>query len=128
MLPNYQKIKRFALNNGIEVMSLDTDGDCSQLIPVFMEGGINLLLPFEVMPQNDIIEYRKKYPKLGILGGIDKIKISEGKAAIDKELGRISKMLEYPGYIPNLDHLVHPEISWDDFQYFVYQLKKLIGV
>ena len=128
MMPNYQKIKVFADAHNIPVISLDTDGDCSELVPLFIESGINLILPFEVAAGCDILEYRKKYPGLGIMGGIDKQEIAKGKKAIDRELERISNMFKQPGYLPALDHLIHPEISWEDFRYFVYRLKEIIGV
>jgi hypothetical protein len=126
MLPNYKKIREFADANGIEIVSLDTDGDVDELIPLFMESGINLLLPFEVAAGADINEYRRLYPRLSIMGGINKLEIAKGKAAIDSELSRLVPVMSKPGYFPALDHLVHPEISWDDFKYFVYRLKEMI--
>ena len=126
MSPNYNKIKKFADANNIPIFSLDTDGNVSTLTPIFMESGINLLFPFEVAAGSDIIEFRKKYPKLGIMGGIDKQEIAKGKESIDRELKRISAMFDQPGYIASLDHLIHPEISWEDFRYFVFRLKEII--
>ena len=79
MMPNYKKIKAFADAHNIPVFSLDTDGDCSELVPLFMECGINLIFPFEVAAGCDILEYRKKYPKLCIMGGIDKQEIAKRK-------------------------------------------------
>lgn len=128
MMPNYKRIKAFADAHNIPVISLDTDGNCSDIVPLFMECGINLLLPFEVAAGSDIVDYRRKYPDLGIMGGIDKREIAKGKEAIDRELERISEMFQKPGYLAALDHLVHPEISWEDFRYFVYRLKDIIGV
>jgi len=126
MMPNYTKIAAFASENNIPVFSLDTDGDCSQLVPLFVECGINLVLPFEVAAGCDIIKYRKKYPDLCIMGGIDKREIARGKAAIDMELDRIDSLLHSSGYWPALDHLIHPEISYNDFKYFVSSLKERI--
>jgi len=128
MAPNYKKIKTFADAHSIPIYSLDTDGDCSQLVPIFVECGINLMFPFEVAAGSDINAYRARYPRLCIMGGIDKQKIAEGRAAILRELDRVSPMLEQPGYIPALDHLIHPEISWDDFCFFMERLKSMIGV
>ena len=128
MMPNYKKIKAFADANKIPIFSLDTDGDCSELVPLFMESGINLIFPFEVAAGSDINVYRKKYPNLCIMGGIDKQEIAKGRQAIDRELERIKGMFDYSGYIAALDHLPHPQISWDDFQYFVNHLKKIIGL
>jgi uroporphyrinogen decarboxylase len=128
MMPNYKKIMAFADVQGIKIFSLDTDGDCSKLIPLFMECGINLIFPFEVAAGCDIVAYRKQYPNLGIMGGIDKQEIAKGKACIDRELKRIAEVFKHSGYIPALDHLIHPEISWEDFNYFVSRLKQMIGV
>lgn len=128
MMPNYKRIKAFADAHDIAIFSLDTDGDCSELIPLFMESGINLIYPFEVAAGCDILAIRKQYPKLAIMGGIDKREIAKGKEAIDRELERIREMFSYNGYFPALDHLIHPEISWEDFQYFVQRLKEMIGV
>lgn len=69
MLPNYKKIKAFADAHGIPVIALDTDGDCSELVPLFMEGGINTMMPFEVAAGSDIVKYRRQYPDLCIMGG-----------------------------------------------------------
>jgi len=128
MAPNYKRIKAFADDHDIPIFSLDTDGDCSQLVPVFMECGINLIFPFEVAAGCDINAYRAHYPNLCIMGGIDKREIAKGREAILRELDRVSAMLEQPGYIPALDHLIPPEISWEDFCFFMERLKQMIGV
>jgi len=126
MVPNYKKIRSFADDHGIHTVMLDTDGNVDDLIKVYMDGGINALMPFEVRAGCDIVEYRKKYPGLCIMGGIDKIEIAKGREAIDAELRRIEPMFDHPGYWPALDHLTHPDVSWDDYCYFNRSLKKLI--
>lgn len=127
MMPQYLKIRKFADEHDIPVIALDTDGDCEELAPLFLESGINILLPFEVAAGSDILEYRKKYPKLSIMGGIDKIEIAKGREAINKELERVADIFKHPGYFAALDHLIHPEISWEDYKYFVKRLKDYIG-
>ena len=53
------------------------------------------------------------------MGGIDKVKISAGREAIDEELeSKLPFMFEQGGYIAHLDHLANAEISWDDFCYY----------
>lgn len=128
MMPNYKKIKAFADKHNIPIFSLDTDGNCSELVPLYMECGINLIFPFEVASGCDINEYRRKYPDLCIMGGIDKQEIAKGREAIDIELQRVGEMFKHTGYIPALDHLIHPEISFEDFKYFVERLKEMIGI
>ena len=126
MMPCYKRIAAFAKAHDIPVFSLDTDGDCSELVPLFMESGINMIFPFEVAAGSDVVDYRKKYPNLGIMGGINKIEIAKGRDAIDRELARLAPMFDKNPYIAMLDHLIPPEISWEDFNYFVERLRDII--
>ena len=126
MLPNYRKIRKFCDAHGITAFSVDTDGNCDELCGLYMEAGVNYIYPFEVAAGCDVNAYREKYPKLCMMGGIDKQAIALGHDAIDVELARIKPMLKHTGYIPALDHLIHPQISWDDFNYYTFKLKEMI--
>ncbi len=127
MMPAYQKVTRFLKDHGVSVILVDSDGNVDQLIPLFLESGLTGMYPFEVQAGNDIVAIREQYPKMHILGGIDKIKISQGKAAIDAELeSKIPFMLKKLGYLPHIDHLVHPGVSWDDFCYYRKRLNEMI--
>lgn len=126
MLPNYKRLKDFADKHNIPVMQVDTDGYCEELIPLFAEGGVNMMLPFEVAAGCDVVELRRKYPYMSMLGGIDKREIAKGSKFIDLELERISVLLNKTGYFPALDHLIHPEISYNDYSYFVNQLISMV--
>ena len=127
MLPNYQKIRDFADAHGIRIFSVDTDGDCSQLIPLFMSAGVNCMFPFEVQAGCDINQFAAEYPELCIMGGINKQALWKDKAAIDAELERVSGMFR-PGvrYIPAPDHLIPPEVSFENFSYFIKRLKTML--
>lgn len=126
MVPNYRKIKKFCIRHEIPILMLDTDGNCEKIIPVLLEGGINLLLPFEVAAGSDVVAYREQFPELAMLGGIDKQQIALGKEAVDKELERIAPLLSGTHYLPALDHMIHPDISWEDFCYYSRKLKAMI--
>ncbi|GAJ10613.1 unnamed protein product, partial [marine sediment metagenome] len=39
ILPCYKKITAFAKDSGIDIITVDTDGNCWELIPLFLEGG-----------------------------------------------------------------------------------------
>jgi uroporphyrinogen decarboxylase len=55
------------------------------------------------------------------------MKIAEGKKAIDEELNsKVPLMLRLGGYIPHIDHHVHPDISWKDFIYYRTRLNEII--
>ena len=128
MTPCYKKIVKYARDNNIAVVSVDTDGNMDTLMPLLAESGINLVLPFEVQAGCNIVEFKRQYPNICLCGGIDKLEIAKGRAAIDKELDRIAPLLGGTGYIPALDHLVHPDVSFADFSYFVGELRRrLVG-
>jgi len=125
MMPCYDRIAAFAKEAGVRVISVDTDGNCGELVPIFMRHGVNLVYPFEVQAGNDIRKYRRKYPKLGILGGLDKRALASGRRAIDKEVEKAREMVRHGRYIPGYDHLVPPDVPWENF---VYSAKKLKDV
>lgn len=121
-----QKFKDLCDKYDIPVFMVDTDGNCEELIPIFAEAGVNLMLPFEVAAGCDVVAWREKYPYMAMMGGIDKRDIAKGKEAIDRELERISPLLNKPGYFPALDHLIPPEISYEDYKYFVNRLIEMV--
>jgi len=128
MMPNYLKIVDFAKQNDISIVSVDTDGNMDVMMPLLAESGINLVLPFEVQAGCDIVEISKQFPDICLHGGIDKRKLVLSHADIDEELDRISEMFKVSTYIPALDHLPHPEISFSNFCYFIKRLKEIISL
>jgi len=62
-----------------------------------------------------------------MMGGIDKRALVAGKEAIDRELeARIPFMLKRGGYIPTVDHLVPPDVSFENFRYYREKLNGMI--
>jgi uroporphyrinogen decarboxylase len=98
------------------------------MMRVLNETGINLVMPFEVQAGCDVVKIKKEYPDICLFGGIDKRALAIDKKAIDAELDRVEPLLHQSGYMPALDHLVHPEISLENFRYFVTELKKRLGI
>jgi len=128
MLPAYNKFTSFLKDYGVRNIVVDTDGNCWKLIPLFLEGGVTGLLPMEVAAGMNIIEVRKEFPKLQIMGGIDKRALIKGKKEIDRELeNKISFMLKKGGYIPYVDHHVPPDVSLENFVYYRSRLNKIIN-
>jgi uroporphyrinogen decarboxylase len=127
MMPNYRKIRDFASANDIPIISVDTDGKVDELVPIMMENGVNFIYPFEVQAGCDVEDYRSKYPRLGIFGGLDKRALARDKEAIDQELARAARMLPLGGYLPGPDHLVPPDVSWKNYAYFMRGVRDLIG-
>lgn len=126
MIPNYRKIRKFADKNGIPIFSVDTDGWIGELLPLFIEGGVNLVWPFEVAADSDITKLGRQHPDLCIMGGIDKRELAKSRDAIDRELERIAPMFERGKYIAGLDHGIPPDVSWENMKYYTRRLRGYI--
>ena len=124
--PYYKRLIGFLKSRGIKYFSVDCDGKVDELIPLFIEAGINIMYPFERQAGNDLIAIRKKYPGLGIIGGFDKNSLYNGKEYIDKELDAISWLIKQGGYIPFADHAIPPNSSWENFKYYRNKLNDII--
>lgn len=124
--PFYKKICSFIKGKGVKIIFVDTDGDCNELIPLFMEAGVTGLYPMEVSAGMDIVAVRKKYPDLQIMGGIPKSDIALGKKRIDEFLGPVEWTLKQGGYIPFGDHFIPPEVPWEEFKYYREKLNIMI--
>ena len=81
----------------------------------------------EVAAGCDVNAWQKKYPTLGMMGGIDKRALARGPAAIDRELHRIQPAVAAGRYIPELDHLIPDDVSWDHYSYYATALRHLVG-
>lgn len=125
MMPCYDRIAAFARAHGVRLISVDTDGDCTELVPVMMEHGVNVFFPFEVQAGCDILAFRKNYPTLGILGGLDKRALAAGRPEIDREVDKAARMAEKGCYVPGFDHLIPPDVPWKNFCYAAEELQKV---
>lgn len=124
--PPYRRIHAFARAHDIPVISVDTDGDPDKITPPMIAAGVNLLFPVEVAAGCDINDWQRRYPELGLMGGIDKRVLAQDKAAIDRELERIRPAIARGRYIPDLDHLIPDDVSWDNYCYYADALKKIV--
>lgn len=114
---------------GCKVIILDSDGYIGELIPLWIESGINCCIPVEVAAGNDIVEYRRKFGKnMAYIGGIDKRAIAKGGDIMEQEVYRVvPPLLKQGGYIPACDHGVPPDISWQNFLAYSKLLASLQG-
>jgi uroporphyrinogen decarboxylase len=126
LLPPYRRLTRFLKDMGVDIIIVDSDGDVSQLIPLWIEGGVTCLLPFEVRAGMDVVAVGRRYPRLGLLGGIDKHEIAKGRQAIDAELARVlPPMVRRGGYVVALDHWVPGYIGLADYTYYVERVREI---
>ena len=127
MLPFYKKLCGFFRDHGIKNIQVDTDGNAWRLIPLFLEGGVTCLFPMEVAAGMDVAKLREAFPTLQMIGGVDKKELMKDKKAIDRYLEeKIFPTMKKGGYIPMVDHLVPPDVSWENFSYYRNRLNEEI--
>ena len=126
MVPYYKQMTDFLRGRGIKAIFVDTDGDCFDIIPIFLEGGVTGMYPIEASCGMDILQVRNTFPDLQVMGGIPKFEISHGKKRIDEILEPVKKMLKKGGYIPFGDHLISPGVHWEDFKYYRLKLNSIM--
>ncbi|MCK4909803.1 MAG: hypothetical protein KAS70_07880 [Planctomycetes bacterium] len=125
--PGYIKVRRKLEEYGIKLLSIDSDGDVEQLVGPWFEAGVNVQFPIEIGTwQADPMKYRKKYGKeLRIIGGINKLELEKGPAAIDAEIARRIPLMEDGGFIPMPDHLITPDTSLENYKYYLEKIRSL---
>lgn len=121
--PYYARLVPFLHQRGLKCF-LDTDGQVSELIPWFLEKGVDGILPMERMAGNDLPRIRQKHPQLCILGGFDKTVMHKGETAIRAEFERLLPIMKNGGYILGVDHQTPPEVSLENYYLFVRLLKE----
>ena len=128
MLPRYRRVIDHLRSKGVNWFCLDSDGDVSSLIPVWLDAGINILYPFEVQCGMDVVQVRREYGRdLRLWFGIDKRALAEGPTAIDAELRRVAPLVAEGGYVAGLDHSLPPDVSYPHFRYYMERLSDLVN-
>ncbi|MDR1636389.1 MAG: hypothetical protein LBR93_03540 [Treponema sp.] len=126
--PHYAEAARTARECGIKIIDVDSDGLIDNLLPLWLEAGVNMLHPFEVQAGMDVNRVRKTFGyNFAIRGGVDKRALARGKKEIDGEIERIRPVYEAGRYIPSADHAVPPDVSFYNYQYYLEKLKTMLG-
>jgi len=125
MLPRYKVMTARLREKGVPYILLDSDGNIDELIPIWLDAGIDGVVPMEAQAGMDTAVYRRKYPKLLMLGGVNKMALAGGREAIDAEMDKIRRTLDSGGLIPWFDHGLPHDVSYDSFLYYVEKLRPL---
>jgi uroporphyrinogen decarboxylase len=126
--PSYVRWAKLARAAGCPIVGMDSDGYIGELIPIWIESGINVCDPIEVAAHCDILEFRRRFGRrMAYRGGVDKRAMAEGGAAIRAELKRVEPVVRDGGYIPSCDHGVPPDVSWPNFVDYSRLLAQMTG-
>lgn len=123
MLPYYKKIIPEIKKYGTKVF-VDSDGDISKAIPWFLEAGVDGVLPLERQAGVDLIQYRKEFPNLLMIGGFDKMCMLKGKEEIEAEVERLLPVLRSGRYLIGMDHQTPPGVTMENYRFYLSLLRK----
>lgn len=128
IMPHMKPVMRLLRQHGIDVIWTDCDGRILDLIPLWLEVGLNCMFPLEVNPGNDPVALKKEYGReILIAGGFNKFALHEGREAILQELLRLEPAVAEGGFIPHVDHRAPAQITWDDYCYYVWEKCHMLG-
>ena len=129
VMPRYKRISKKLHAHGIDLWYTDCDGDVRHILPYFLEGGINCLFPFEVNGCAHPAELLNEYgTQLRIMGGFDKIQLRDGKEAIKKYMESLVPLVKRGGYIPFCDHRCPPDVTPENYLYYLDLKEKMFGM
>ncbi len=128
-LPRYRRVADLASRYGYRQISVDSDGNIDALLPLWIEGGVNLFWPLEVQAGMDINELQASYGRQATwIGGIHKHRLTGGEKAIATELERVRPAMERGGYIPTLDHCCPADVSFENFLTYLRLRHEILGL
>ena len=124
---HYKKRTDLCRRYGIDVISLDCDGVTEKLLPTWFENGVNTMFPIEIGTWGDQFEPARKKFGTGMLGvgGMDKTALRKDKAAVDKEIERMKRLVGLGGFLPCPDHRLMPGTKFELVQYYTEEIKKI---
>ncbi len=124
----YSRVMTAAAERGCAISMVDCDGNPHDIVANWLRQGVNIMFPLEVAAGVDPGAWRDEFGmELRLRGGIDKKAVAIGGAAIDREFERIRGPFEQGGFIPHLDHLVPPDVSYDNYREYLDKKRAFIG-
>jgi len=127
-MPSWIEWTKRLRDASVPIIDMDSDGFIGELIPLWIESGINVCDPIEVAAHCDINEFRQQFGrKMAYRQGVDKRCMAKGGEVIRQELKRIEPVLKDGGYIPGCDHGVPTDISWPNFVDYARLLAQMTG-
>ncbi|MCC7264988.1 MAG: hypothetical protein IT369_20925 [Candidatus Latescibacteria bacterium] len=127
LAPYYRRLVQVLKGCGVHQVFLDTDGDFVELIPEYLAVGFDGFQPVETQAGMDVRDLRRAYPRVGLMGGVDKRQVYGPPGAIERDLHeRIAPVVRQGGYIPALDHSVPREASVEQYRHYLQVLKTIL--
>ncbi|MDZ7373976.1 MAG: hypothetical protein ONB23_08380 [candidate division KSB1 bacterium] len=129
LVPRYRRITEVCRRHGLDLFYVDCDGNILNLIEGWLKAGISIMFPLEVRGGSDPVAIRQRFGRQVLLmGGVDKTKLIEGKRAIREEIRRLEPLVAEGGFIPHVDHRVPPDVSYENYLYYLQVKREAFGI
>lgn len=128
VVPHLKRVCDLLRQHGCDVIWTDCDGNINDLVPLWLDAGLNCMFPVEMQGGSDVVALREKYGKRILLaGGLAKYQFAFGKKEILAELKRVEKVVEEGGYIPHGDHRIPDDVPYDNYRYYIREKLAMLG-
>lgn len=129
LVPHYRRIADLLHRYGVDVIWVDCDGNIEKLVPLWLEAGVNCMFPVEVGTWGaDPVAYRRQYGKdLLMMGGFDKHILARTRQDIEREVHRLTPLVEEGGYIGFCDHRVPPDVPLENYLFYLETVRRVWG-
>ena len=125
----YRRITSLLKENGCDIVFVDCDGNINELVQIWLDAGVNCMFPIELRGGTDPVVLREKYGNDVLLaGGVDKTQLIAGKEAIRKEVKRLEELVAMGGYIPHVDHRCPPDVTYENYLYYLDLKRDTFGI
>jgi uroporphyrinogen decarboxylase len=109
-------------------VAVDCDGKIDELIPTWINNGVNTMFPIEVGTwQADFSRWRSMYgTQIKGVGAVNKKVFSLDYQAVDMEIERLKPIVQSGGFIPCPDHMIPPDAKWENIRYYCDKVRDII--
>lgn len=129
LTPRYKRITDLLKANGCELAVVDCDGNINSVVEHWLAGGVNIMFPLEIRGGTDPHWMRERFGRDVLLaGGVDKTQLIAGRQAIDAEIERIRPLVEQGGYVPHVDHRCPPDVTYENYLYYLRRKREAFGI
>ncbi|MDZ7385367.1 MAG: uroporphyrinogen decarboxylase family protein [candidate division KSB1 bacterium] len=128
MIPRYREVTQELQAHGIRHSAVDCDGKIYELVPGWLEAGIDVMFPIEALHTSPLLLREQFGDRVRLIGGVNKLALIAGPSAIDRELANLVPLVAQGGYIPTIDHRVPPDVSLQNYLYYLERKKALLAL
>ena len=123
--PLYERLGRFLHENGIWFW-LHCCGNCEELLPDFIDCGLDVLQPLQAASGMDVRKLKPAYGKdLAFWGNIGVPKLSGAKEECEAEIrDKVAAAKQGGGYLYHSDHSIPPEVSFERYRWIMQLLDR----